>query len=447
VIPRLGRVLRNRRPGTTPATEPSPEIADNLRRLATWLFMASSLFEYVYSPAAHNYYLKAGQIGLSGFALLTLVAIFRRSVPLRTLVTIGATGALLFGLLLLYAALWPAIRGSALGAPSQKSAVVFVAYCTAAVAYALVFYREEIFTNVYWKAAIVGVILAIAAYIAHVLFHTGWLVHRQYGTPRLQGLLSEPSAWAPFMPSLLLLALGRRRYIWAAIFVVAAALTKSPTILLGMALAVPAYYALAARRRSHRLTVFVSVTTAYTALICWLQSVSIDRPLSTGLVDQFVFRLASGVHAMESGGTEGRNDRFSGTQSIIHDLATHGWLAAGIGPGAEGYILEHHRLGPNALPVYLLACFGIIGVLVFAVLVVIAAVRLRKFESFRIFLPFIVASLINSADGWESYKFVVVAIVLSLGVAVGKRADGVADRAIPRPAEGVPSAAGSGAAE
>jgi hypothetical protein len=398
--------------------------SSSLRRLAAWVFIGPSLIGYVRPPTGHNIYLRTGEVGLIGLALLILLAVAAGSVASQTFVTIAATAALFVSVLVAYAWLWPRIRGWAFAEPSRNLAVAAVLYCSAAVAYALVFYREDIFIDVFWKAAVFAIGLAFAAYLANYVTDSGWLVHRQFGTPRLQGLLSEPSSWAPFLPALLLLSLERRRYLWTAVFLIAAALTKSPTVLLGVAGAVPAYYVLAERWRSRRVLVLASAI-AFCALAAHgLLQVNIYRPLSSSIVDQFVVRLASGLNAVASGGTVGRNDRFASTQEVIHELSLRGWMLTGIGPGSEGYIRQSTGMLPNALPVYVLASFGIIGLLAFAIILVSTVARLRKHDSLKMFLPCIVVSLINSAGGWESYKYVIVAVVVSFGTAAGARLAG-----------------------
>jgi hypothetical protein len=41
-------------------------------------------------------------------------------------------------------------------------------------------------------------------------------------------------------------------------------------------------------------------------------------------------------------------------------------------------------------------------------------VRLRHSKLFPLVLPFVVAALVNSAGGWESYKYAVLAVALAL---------------------------------
>ncbi|WP_212996797.1 hypothetical protein [Winogradskya consettensis] len=382
-------------------------------RLATWVFIVPALTGYVRLPGGANVVLPVSELGLGLLLLLVLGVIVKGPVRLRALATIAATVVVLFGLFVAYTLAWPHLRGWAFAEPAPHLALAAVVSCCTAVAYALLFYREDVFIDVFWKAAIGAIVTAVAAYVMNELAGSGWLVHRQYGTPRLQGLLSEPSAWAPFVSALLLLALARRRRLWVGFFLLAAVLTKSPTVLLSTVGSLAAWYVLIRRRSTTRYAMLAGLLVAGTIAVNWLKGIDIYRPLSSSLVDQFVVRLASGVHAVTSGGVTGRNDRFTSTQAVIDEMALRGWLWTGIGPGSEGYILGSTGLLPNALPVYVMASFGILGVIVLMGMLVRTIIRLRTRASLGLFLAFIIASMINSAGGWEFYKFVIVAVVVA----------------------------------
>ena len=396
-------------------------MSGRLATAAAWAFVLPALAGYVRVPQGWNLVLPTSQAGLLVLAVLTAVALARGQARLRDLTVVATTGTVLGGLLIAYAAAWPHLRGWAFAEPALHLGTAAVVYCTFAVLYARLFYRPEILADVFWRATLTAVCLALAAYAAYELGGPGWLVHRQYGTPRLQGLLSEPSAWAPFAPALLLLALARRRRAWFALILLATLLTKSPTVLLAVAGSLAAWYVLRRRTPAGRGAMLGAVLGGGVLAGHWLTGVDIGRPLSANLADQFVVRLASGISAVTSGGTVGRNDRFASTQAVVDELSLRDWLWTGIGPGSEGYILGATGMLPNALPVYVLASFGVLGVAVLAVLLVRAVLAARSQATLGIFLAFVVACTINSAGGWEGYKFVVVAIVAGVS---GVRAPG-----------------------
>jgi hypothetical protein len=394
--------------------------AVRLERIATWIFVLPSLIGYVRMPDGENHILPALEAGLCLLLGVAVAAVVAGSAPLRDLTVIALSAAAFFGLFGGYALAWPHLKGWAFAEPQPKLALAAVLYCCAAVLYARLFYVQDVFIEVFWKATAAAIVVAVGAYALNEFIGSGWLVHRQYGTPRLQGFLSEPSAWAPFLPALLLLALSNRRYVWATVLLLVAALTKSPTVLLSTAGSLTIWYVIIRKRSSSRYLALGASLLAGVLAVRWLAAFGASRMLSTSLFDQFVGRLASGIRAVDSGGAVGRNARFASTQAVIDQLSWHDWLWTGIGPGSEGYIEDTTTMLPNALPVYVLASFGLVGLVVLAILLVRTVVVLRTHAAFGIFLAFIVASTVNSADGWESYKFVVVAVVVGWGA--GRRA-------------------------
>jgi hypothetical protein len=405
----------------TATSPPTGTTAPPFQRLATWLFVVPPLFGYVRAPDGDYVYPKMGLLALAGIAILFLLAVGTHAFPARTFAMIAGTAGLLFTLLALYTLSWPHLRGFAFGEPSLKSGIVAAGSCSMAVLYFCIFYREEILLDVFWKVSSLAVAIGLAAYFANSFTGSDWFVHLQYGTTRLQGFMSEPSSWAPYLPALVLLSLERRRRIAAAAFLIAGILAKSPTVLLVFAVSIPAYYILAERRSSRRILALASLAVFGTLVAYGLQHVNTSAQSSSSARDQPIVRLVAGIENVTSSGARGQNDRFAGAQLVVGELVEHGWLATGIGPGCEGYINQATGVLPYSLPLYVLCSFGITGLLILAALLFLTITRLRTCRSFRLFLPFIVASFINSADGWENYKFVVVAIVAAIGLPASRR--------------------------
>jgi hypothetical protein len=383
-----------------------------LPRLATWLFLVGALFSFARLPGGANVYLRTGDVALLGLAVLAVAVLGRAARRDHTvIVASGCAGVVLVAG---YALAWPLMRGPEPSNPSWILGVAAVAYCSIAVTFARLYYDEELFLDAFWKLTFAAVGVGLAAYGLNALTGSGWLTHRQYGTPRLQGFLSEPSGWAPYLAALVLLALGRRRYVAFGIALLAVILTKSPTVFLVVALSVTSYAVITAKRhRALLLGLFVGLgVLAFT----WLPHVPVESELSSGIYDQIVGRLAGGIENITSGGTVGRNDRYEITRAVFTTLTEHGWLATGIGPGSEGFIQQETGRVPNSLAAYALSSFGVPGLVMLCAAICVAVRRLRTSTSLRLFLPFFVAAFINSAGGWESYKFVVVAIVAALSL-------------------------------
>jgi hypothetical protein len=385
------------------------------RRCAAWLFVVPSLVGYVRLPSGGNVYLHTFELALLGTVLLALPVIVGRvrdgTFRAGTVFTpVGASA-----LPVLYLLVWPWLGGSPFAQPSIALGVSAALYVIWAVLYGHLFHDDDLLVEAFVRTLTVALAVAFAAYLAYITVGLRWLVHTQYGTPRLQGLLSEPSGWGPFLGAAILLGWERRRWWLVGLAGVAALLTKSPTTVACVGLAVPAYLLLARRWHKWRAAIIVAVSAV--GWWVWLQitSVRVTDSVSTGLEDQIVARLASGIANVQSGQTQGRNDRWASLQAIFDAMTAHHWWWTGIGPGSESYWRETlDGALPNSLPVYVAGSFGVAGVGVLAVLLVLAVKRLRHSTLFPLVLPFIVASLVNSAGGWESYKYVVLAIVLAL---------------------------------
>lgn len=121
---------------------------------------------------------------------------------------------------------------------------------------------------------------------------------------------------------------------------------------------------------------------------------------------------------MNSNGEVGVNTRYSSTTVVIQDVENSGWLIAGAGPAADINYFEQKY--PDPLDTYrpislwlnILFDFGEVGVAVLAVLIFWSAGRMRRQPAMAaILLPFVMSSLINSAEGYFQYEFVALAIM------------------------------------
>jgi hypothetical protein len=131
-------------------------------------------------------------------------------------------------------------------------------------------------------------------------------------------------------------------------------------------------------------------------------------------------RLLSGIRNIETAGKIGHNTRYEDTLAVIQQLRLNGWLTAGAGPGAEStyFPAKYPSVSGNYMPTAfwesILFDFGIIGVTVLGIFMLLAFWRMRdRPDMAAIAVPFLLASLINSAEGSFEYSFVVLGIMLS----------------------------------
>lgn len=380
--------------------------------LASTIFFVGALFSYVRVPNGQNVYIHVGDLAIACLAGLCLIAQNGEKTPRR-----GAAIALVAAasgfILAAYSFAWPFIRDQSNDAPSLKLGAAACTYVCVSFAFAKTLFNEQAFITAFRITTLAATLTGIVAYFLNALLGSEWLVHLQYGTPRLQGFLSEPSSWAPFLSGLMLVSLRQRRYMSVAVAALAALLTKSPSVVVVLGLTLPAYVVVSTRRNPVRLAMAFLLVVGGLLSVSWLRSARIQSiELAPTIYDQIVVKLAEGVRNVLSGGSVGRNDRFAITLAVYRELQSHGWLAFGIGPGSEGYLRQAIGSVPNSLATFVLASFGLCGLAVLVGLLIRTSICLRKRPSLVVFLPFIVASLFNSAGGWESYKVVVVGIAV-----------------------------------
>lgn len=397
---------------------------------ATWLFMLPLFTAGVTKDSA--------KIELAGLAVLTFatIVILRRPIPRLAIGRIYQTAAVLTLILLAYLRFqpWPSSFGTVRSYDTQ--AMIFVATYVEVAIFAVLFFEEKLFERVIWRAATVTLWVGVVSCVASRLTHHLLLVNPADGGLRMQGTLSEPSAWAPVIPLVVLLAMRRRSRFYVALALIGALLADSPTCILVLVLTVPLYFALTSNWRQ-RVPLFLVLAVVVPAAVFFVQTANPSYYLnSQNAAVVALGRLVSGVRNVETGGETGGNARFTSTRVIIAEVRANGWLHTGAGPAADDTYLraEFPITGPtyatNALWVSVLFNFGEGGVAVLGVLVLAALWRMRHRQAMTaVLLPFFVASLVNSAEGSFEYAFVALGIML---FAFGWAAQPIARPAWPR---------------
>jgi hypothetical protein len=381
------------------------------REAATWLFVLSFLTLGV--GRDHTYVEWAG---------IALLAVFR-FVLLREPVPVGAARWIILsaGVLVLVVCAylvfgsWPSPFGT--GQSYETQAVYFVVTYVAICAYAVLFFEERVFERVIWRAAIIALWFGTVSWLVSRLTHHQLLVSESHGTLRMQGMLSEPSAWAPVIPLVMLLAIRRRSWWYVGLAVLAVVLTAAPTCLLVLAATVPLYYALTGTRR-HRVVVVVALAFLLPVGVLFVHLARPSQYLdSRNTAVRTIGRLLTGIEYAQTDGRAGHNTRLASTRVVISTVKVNDWVLTGAGPAADSTYFPARfpsgTLRPNALWVSVLFDFGLIGVVVLAGLMLTAVWRMRKRPQMSaMLLPFFVASLVNSAEGNFEYGFVALGIIL-----------------------------------
>ena len=390
--------------------------------LATWLVV---LLFLTLGIGRYYAYLQDGGLALLGVTALVL----GRRAAWPGIRRAGLAGAVLAAITAAYLAArpWPSP-----GAPRSYDiqALHFVVTYLAVCLFAALFYREDLFVRVYRRAATGALWIAVACCLASLLTGLPVLVSQSHGALRLSGTMTEPSAWAPVLTSLVLLALRHRAWLPLLLAGVGMVMAASPVCLLVLAGTVPAYYLLTGTWRQ-RVAVLLALCAVIPAAVLFVQASRPGRYIhSHNAAEAAVGRLLSGIDNVESDGRSGHNTRFASTRAVISAVRADGLIVAGAGPAADiTYFRAEFPSGdvqPHALWVTVLFDFGAVGVALLAILMLTAVWRMRARPlALAVLLPFFVASLINSAEEAFGYQFVVLGIVLfAFGWAQPSRAAG-----------------------
>jgi hypothetical protein len=377
---------------------------------AIWVFVLSFLTLGVGRDYA---YIECVGVALPAFAVFVFS---RQPIPEYATPRIGLSAAVLILIVSVYLVLgsWPASFGSVRAYDIQ--AAYFVVTYLAVCVFASLFFKERLFGRVVWRAATATLWVGVLSYLLTRLAHHPLLVSQSHGVLRMRGTLSEPSAWSPVIPLVMLMAIRRRSWLHLGLAVIGAALAASPTCFLVLVATVPLYYALTGTRRQ-RQAIAVGLAAFIPAGLFFVSTAQPSRYLNShSSAEKAVGRLLAGIESVETDGRQGHNTRFASTKVVIAEVRANGWMLTGAGPAADiTYFPAKFRgtFQPNALWASVFFDFGFAGVLVLAVLMLVAVWRMRRHPQMcAILLPFFVASLINSAEGTFEYKFVALGIVL-----------------------------------
>jgi hypothetical protein len=388
-------------------------IGSGTQKAATWLFVLSFLTLGV--GRDHSY---IEWFGIAGLGLVILV-VLRLPTPSRAIYRIILTATALTLIICAYPALrsWPpSVFGSA-HSYDTKAVSFGITYLVVGT-FAALFFQEQFFVRVIWRAATVALWVGVISDLVSRLTHRLLLVSESHSMLRMQGTLTEPSAWASVITLVVLLAVRRRSLLSLALAAAGMALTASPTCIFVLAVTFPLYYALTGTRRQ-RVTVALVLACFIPAVLFFVHTAKPRQYLnSRNAAEITVGRLLSGIENVDTDGRNGHNTRFASTKVVIAEARENDWVLTGAGPAADDTFFPAKfpsvvPLLPDALWVSVLFDFGLIGVLLLGTLMVIAVWRMRhRPQMCAILLPFFVASLINSAEGSFEYGFVALGIML-----------------------------------
>lgn len=255
-------------------------------------------------------------------------------------------------------------------------------------------------------------VVSITLPIFLFLFFFGIGVDLGYGTPRLQGFMTEPSHLATIAPITLLYGLEKKKRIMLAISILVVILSRSPTCYL---VCIVAYFLNLFLRLKKRYIVVGFIA----AVFCVYYSIEILEFIEILFPNKGFQRLAEGLRSVTSLGQAGYNLRFSNSINLLDNTTPMVYFFGG-GIAYNDYLsyLINQTNGSNIILTILLS-FGILGITIFIYYVMKCLSVLRTYfyelPLLRIFfLSLVCYTLINSAGGMIFYCFVFISMIYIL---------------------------------
>lgn len=416
----MTKIAHSTRVATAETGDTQRSAFDRNSKLACYVFVAGFLFAHWHGPDNHLYNLPGRQyVELPLFAWLFIITWLRRGGPAasQTFQVIWVTTLLAIPLFWLYGD----NPGDGGDGAYLKQAILYILYVAFVAGFAYTFYSEKLFIDVWLKASTIATAVALLGFALAVAVGRHDLVtFANYGGGlRLTGMLDEPSAWAPVIPAGIFLAWRRKRPLLVVMFAAAGLLARSPTVALAFVLSLAAILLISKFAIFLKFTIVALLATAAPWIIPIFtgDTTAVDYQGSSNPLVIMMGRLLSGVQFVQTGGASGSNTRAAGAQNTLSILQTHHWLWFGRGIGSADVYFPFHLGTVQAwsLPMNVLFDFGVIGLTIYALFALRAIWSMRNTEATLIFIPFLMASAINSAEGIEFYKFSLLAILLFVG--------------------------------
>jgi hypothetical protein len=295
------------------------------------------------------------------------------------------------------------------------AAVRVYGYIVSATVYACLFYDEDLLIKTFYLIGRLCLGVGLAAFLMHKMTGLAFLLDLSYGDIRTQAFFSEPSAAAPAVASVGLMAWEKSDWIGFALAVTFAITANSPTVLLVSILSIIGVYLV----RRGPLAVWGGVLGTLGSVFAFIALGGLSWLKTASYFGRTINRLARGIEFIITLSQQGYNPRFAGAINVYQQLQEKGLLWIGYGLNSASPYFKHVYTGTEtavqdySLLITIFFSFGIIGVLIFVLFAYRAAVRIyrRKSELVYLFVPFLLASMINSAQGFVMYKFVFLGIV------------------------------------
>jgi len=340
--------------------------------------------------------LPLGRIDVNIPGLLTAVAVsglalaLRGSVDRRALVLISIIGFVSF----LYSPIHPRFLDS----------VVYIAYFLPTL-----FLSTQL--NAGQLSSLIRRVAAVMVITFMILYALRIGIDFNYGSRRMQGLLSEPSAMA-FPLSILVTAwLAERRFLLLLLIALPAVwLAQSPTVVVAIVLSLGMLAFM-------RLPAAGKVGIAVLIIAIFMNIIRILNGLYV-LTGAFILkRLSDGILSVLTLGGMGYNTRVAGLLGFFSDVSSNMAIllfGRGLNSATEFYKAKGSLRLTYNLPAEVMFSFGLVGLVVFFISLVWAITRIGRRPIALVFYPIVAYTLINSAMGMQyQYLFYVFLLVIA----------------------------------
>ncbi|PQJ34736.1 hypothetical protein BSZ35_09110 [Salinibacter sp. 10B] len=302
------------------------------------------------------------------------------------------------------------------------AAVRVYGYIVSVTVYACLFYDEDLLLKTFYQLGRLCLGVGLAALLVYKMTGLPFLLDLSYGNIRPQAFFTEPSAAAPAVASVGLVAWKKSDWMGLALAVAFATTSNSATVLLVFILSIFGVYLV----RRGPWAVWGGVLGTFGSMFAFIGLGGLDWLKTASYFGRTINRLARGIEFIITLSQQGYNPRFAGAINVYQQLQEKGLLWIGYGLNSASPYFRHVYTGTGtdvqdySLFVTTFFSFGVMGVLVLVLFVHRAIVIMYRKESglVYVFIPFFLASMINSAQGFVMYKFVILGIVV---YGVGRR--------------------------
>ena len=238
-----------------------------------------------------------------------------------------------------------------------------------------------------------------SVYLSIILFFLHIGIDLGYSIPRMQGLLSEPSAQALPISVTLLYSMSRngyKRILMICVSLLAIYLTKSPTVFIVSFISL-FFYFISFKQRLIQIIIFLFL------LLLIYHSLDILEWIDLFIDNSTLTRVIDGFISIKTLGQVGYNPRVIGIMQFFKDVTETPfifYLGRGLDSATSYYLNKGTLRYTYNLPSEIMFSLGIVGVFFYITFIlIILKTMLKSYISRILFISILVYTTLNSAMG------------------------------------------------